>query len=68
MVTTEVHATSSGPQTSGEVAAACAVCAHSWAEHDTIAARFCNATVAGKFERGCVCTTHPTFTPPGETG
>lgn len=35
---------------------ACAACAHPWAEHDQIAARFCAATTAGRYERGCVCT------------
>lgn len=43
----------------------CPVCAHVWTEHDTIAARYCIATVAGKFDRGCVCTTDATVKPPG---
>lgn len=48
------------PETSGntpddDVARGCAVCPHLWADHDRIAARFCTATVAGKFSRGCVC-------------
>jgi hypothetical protein len=61
----DVHAKSSGPPTDGGVATGCAVCEHPWTAHDTIAARFCTATVAGKFERGCVCTTAATVTPPG---
>jgi hypothetical protein len=61
----DVHAKSSGPLTNGEVATGCAACAHAWAEHDTIAARYCTATVAGNFDRGCVCTTESTVKPPG---
>jgi hypothetical protein len=34
----------------------CATCPHPAADHDPIAARFCAATVAGGFSRGCVCT------------
>jgi hypothetical protein len=60
MVTAEAHAKSSRPQATG-----CAVCAHVWTEHDTIAARYCTATAAGKFDRGCVCTTAATVEPPG---
>ena len=45
-----------------EVAEGCAVCPHPWAFHDRIAARYCTATVAGKFSRGCVCTTYPDST------
>jgi len=35
---------------------ACAACAHPWAEHDQIAARYCAATTVGRHDRGCVCT------------
>jgi hypothetical protein len=38
---------------------ACAVCPHPWQLHDRISARFCTATVAGQFSRGCVCTAYP---------
>ncbi|WP_410606461.1 RGCVC family protein [Amycolatopsis sp. lyj-109] len=38
---------------------ACAVCPHSVESHDTIARRFCTATQAGAFNRGCVCTGGP---------
>jgi len=34
---------------------ACPACPHPLAEHDPIGARFCRATVAGAFRRGCVC-------------
>ncbi|GAB3439589.1 RGCVC family protein [Actinophytocola sediminis] len=34
----------------------CAACPHPRSEHDRIAARFCSATVAGDFSRGCVCS------------
>ncbi len=43
--------------TDGEVATTCSVCAHPLAAHDQIAVRFCNATVAGQHDRGCVCAT-----------
>jgi hypothetical protein len=35
----------------------CPVCRHPREDHDRIAARFCDATVAGAFERACVCGT-----------
>ncbi|HEV8555338.1 MAG TPA: RGCVC family protein [Actinophytocola sp.] len=41
------------------LATECAVCPHPSAFHDRIAARFCAATVAAKFSRGCVCTAYP---------
>jgi hypothetical protein len=33
----------------------CPVCPHPADAHDEIGIRFCAATAAGKFERGCVC-------------
>lgn len=33
----------------------CAVCGHDLDSHDAIARRFCTATAAGEFHRGCVC-------------
>ena len=36
-------------------AAACPVCPHPTESHDAIGSRYCAATAAGKFERGCVC-------------
>jgi hypothetical protein len=52
----ELNADFSGHGANGEVATGCAVCPHPWTTHDRIAARFCTATVAGKFSRGCVCS------------
>ncbi|RSM35551.1 hypothetical protein DMA12_43785 [Amycolatopsis balhimycina DSM 5908] len=34
---------------------ACAACHYAQHTHDPIARRFCTATVAGGFNRGCVC-------------
>jgi hypothetical protein len=52
-------APASAPDTaSGAVpaeAAGCPACPHPMAEHDPIGARFCRATVAGAYRRGCVC-------------
>ena len=46
--------------TAGELpVVACAACAHPWAEHDQIAARFCAATTVGHHDRGCVCAVGP---------
>lgn len=42
---------------SADQPATCSACAHPWAEHDQIAARFCAATTVGHHERGCVCST-----------
>jgi hypothetical protein len=39
-----------------ESAEMCATCPHPMAAHDPISARFCVATVAGGFSRGCVCS------------
>lgn len=33
----------------------CSACAHPWADHDQIAARFCAATAVERHDRGCVC-------------
>jgi hypothetical protein len=35
--------------------AMCAVCPHAEQAHDSIGLRYCAATVAGAWERGCVC-------------
>jgi hypothetical protein len=35
----------------------CAACPHPMAAHDAIGTRFCSATAAGGFARGCVCST-----------
>jgi hypothetical protein len=34
---------------------ACDVCPHPLAGHDPIGLRYCRATLAGAFTRGCVC-------------
>lgn len=34
---------------------ACDVCPHPLASHDPIGLRYCRATFAGAFTRGCVC-------------
>lgn len=33
----------------------CAVCPHPLKAHDRIGLRYCTATAAGSFSRGCVC-------------
>lgn len=38
-----------------ECAGRCAACPHPTDHHDTIAARYCAASLAGRFTRGCVC-------------
>jgi hypothetical protein len=48
--------TLAGPEQA--IAAACAVCPHPIASHDTISLRFCTATEAqAATGRGCVCPT-----------
>jgi len=59
MPVTDVTPDVASPAADTEVAAGCAVCPHPWSAHDRIAARFCTATIAGKFSRSCVCTAHP---------
>jgi hypothetical protein len=36
-------------------AGTCVVCPHPWSGHDRVSTRFCTATVAGGYNRGCVC-------------
>lgn len=31
------------------------LCGHKQDEHDPLAARYCQATIAGALERGCMC-------------
>jgi hypothetical protein len=64
MPTTAATPTASGHPVDDEVAGGCAVCPHPGEFHDRIAARYCTATVAGKFSRGCVCTAYPDDTGP----
>lgn len=42
--------------TTDEPEETCTACGHPQAAHDAIAARFCTATTASYFARGCVCT------------
>jgi hypothetical protein len=35
--------------------AACAVCPHPVARHDSMGLRFCHATLKGAIARGCIC-------------
>ncbi|WP_410567594.1 RGCVC family protein [Amycolatopsis sp. cmx-4-61] len=44
-----------GPETGDTGGVACAACAHAQSSHDSIARRYCTATTAGGFNRGCVC-------------
>jgi hypothetical protein len=60
MAMDNAHSNSAGLQTIAEVATECSVCDHPRDAHDTIAARYCTATIAGDYKRGCVCTIHPT--------
>jgi hypothetical protein len=41
--------------TATAAAASCPACPHPLAEHDPIGSRFCRATTAGGFDRGCIC-------------
>ncbi|WP_143101918.1 RGCVC family protein [Amycolatopsis marina] len=54
MPTTDARSSASG--SSEHVANGCAACDHPLSTHDQIAARFCRATAAGSYRRGCVCT------------
>jgi len=49
--TPDANATGNGA-TTGD----CPVCPHQVDTHDEIGTRFCAATAAGQFERGCVCS------------
>lgn len=52
-MTSSPQTTSTLPST--EQDATCPVCPHPIEDHDTIGNRFCTATKAGGFNRGCVC-------------
>lgn len=54
MISTETSA-APADSTAGLDEGGCAVCPHSWSAHDAIGRRFCTATEAGGFARGCVC-------------
>lgn len=55
MPTTDVHTNDTGARIDERQVADCAACAHLRADHDPISLRFCEATVAGSYQRGCVC-------------
>lgn len=59
MVATEAHEIPNDSSIDGDVATSCTACAHPMTAHDQIAIRFCNATIAGRHNRGCVCTAQP---------
>ncbi|WP_143268536.1 RGCVC family protein [Amycolatopsis vastitatis] len=44
-----------GTGTGGTAGVTCATCPHAQDSHDSIARRYCTATVAGGFNRRCVC-------------
>ncbi|MBV8933378.1 MAG: RGCVC family protein [Kutzneria sp.] len=54
---TESASTTRGPNSADTetTPAACPVCPHPADTHDEIGAKYCAATAAGNFERGCVC-------------
>jgi hypothetical protein len=56
MTANNAYPNTSGPRSDGQSIVACSACAHPWAEHDQIAARYCAATTVGHHDRGCVCT------------
>ncbi|MGC7102304.1 RGCVC family protein [Amycolatopsis lurida] len=35
---------------------ACPACSHALEAHDPLGDRYCTATVAGGFDRGCICS------------
>lgn len=55
MTTSDTQTTVTEAQTETP-ADSCPVCSHPRDAHDAISTRFCTATAAGKYDRGCVCT------------
>jgi hypothetical protein len=55
MTGTELKPGGAGTETGGTAGVACAACPHAQDSHDAIARRYCTATVAGGFDRRCVC-------------
>ena len=55
MSMTEEKLTVAEPDTGDRTCLTCAACPHAWDAHDPIGIRYCSATVAGGFNRGCVC-------------
>lgn len=68
MPTTQAGPDISETNAHGQTGAACAACSHVWSSHDQIAARFCTATVVGKYSRGCVCTSESASAAPDKAG
>jgi hypothetical protein len=44
-----------GPATADQLSASMCACGHVLKTHDAIAARYCEATLAGVLQRGCIC-------------
>jgi len=50
-----VPMTRSAERLTTQAEATCDMCWHSTADHDSVAARYCNATRANALSRGCIC-------------
>jgi hypothetical protein len=59
MSRTDVAPGIAGTESGNRAEGACAACRHELDSHDVIARRYCAATVAGGFHRGCVCVGEP---------
>jgi hypothetical protein len=55
MPTAELKPTNAESDNVDDAGGTCAACAHAMADHDAIGTRFCSATLAGGYARGCVC-------------
>ncbi|MGH3860000.1 RGCVC family protein [Actinokineospora sp.] len=55
MPTIDTRVTNSEASADSLPSAACPACSHEWSAHDQISARYCKATAAGSYSRGCVC-------------
>lgn len=55
MLTNEMKPATSETDIGDRADLTCAVCPHPCAAHDRIGLRYCAATAAGAFSRGCVC-------------
>ncbi|WP_020671981.1 RGCVC family protein [Amycolatopsis nigrescens] len=54
-MSTDLKPGTSGVDAESKVDATCPACSHPREAHDSISLRYCAATVAGAFDRGCVC-------------
>lgn len=59
MAANDTHPTATETRPGDQPAVLCSACAHPWADHDQISARFCAATTVERHNRGCVCVTTP---------